>query len=256
MPTFDLATSRASGCAACILAMTGVSSSGPLPQLPPNAWTPSSARAAAARSGETPIMVWPRVSKVMVAMMGIVGSAARTPSMAAVISARSDIVSIQMQSTPPAASEAACSAKPATASSCSSVPSGDMIRPLGPMSPATRAEPPAASTSDAEQDGGRPIQLVDAILMAREPKSEAIAAERIGEQDARARIDVAAVDATHDVGMRQVPDFGRIAELEAGLEEHGAHRAVGEDGTAAIKERRQSVGHREPSMAVMVRDAR
>ena len=97
--------------------MTGMSSSGPFPQLPPTASAPHPARASTASSGETPIIVWPRVSKVIVATSAIPGEAWRTPSIAALISERSDIVSIQMRSTPPATSEAACSRKMSTASS-------------------------------------------------------------------------------------------------------------------------------------------
>ena len=51
--------------------------SGPLPQLPPTAAAPASSRASAARSGETPIMVWPRVSKLIVAITGTSGAASR-----------------------------------------------------------------------------------------------------------------------------------------------------------------------------------
>jgi hypothetical protein len=56
----------------------------------------------------------------------------------------SDIVSIQMTSAPPATSAMACSAKPATASTNCISPTGSRIPPLGPMSPATRARPPAS----------------------------------------------------------------------------------------------------------------
>ena len=72
---------------------------------------------ATAASGETPIIVWPRVSNVIVVISAIPGDTRRTPSMAALISVRSDIVSIQIRSTPPATSAAACSAKMSTASS-------------------------------------------------------------------------------------------------------------------------------------------
>ena len=44
MPALDLATRTTSGAAARILAMTGMSSSGPLPQLPPIASAPQAAR--------------------------------------------------------------------------------------------------------------------------------------------------------------------------------------------------------------------
>jgi hypothetical protein len=116
MPAFDFATSKASGFAARIRWITVRSSSGPLPQLPPTASAPQAVIAATACSGDTPIIVWPRVSKVIVVINGSAGAAVCTPSMAARISSRSDIVSIQIRSTRPATSAAACSAKIATAS--------------------------------------------------------------------------------------------------------------------------------------------
>ena len=48
------------------------------------------------------------------------------------------------------------------------------------------------------------------------------------------------MDPPDDVRMAQVPDLGRIAELEAGREEHRAHRAVGEDGRVARRAARAS----------------
>jgi hypothetical protein len=36
--------------------------------------------------------------------------------------------------------------------------------------------------------------------------------------------------------MGYVPHLGRVAELQPGLEEHGAHCAVGEDGARSFKE--------------------
>ena len=165
MPALDLATSRAAGTAACIRVITGTISSGPLPQLPPTASTPRAVSASTACSGETPIIVWPRVSKVMVAMTGVSGAARRTPSMAAVISARSDIVSIHRTSAPPATRAAACSAKMSTASAGSSVPRGAMISPVGPMSPATSARPPAAVTSARSRMAA--VRLMSATLSCR-----------------------------------------------------------------------------------------
>jgi hypothetical protein len=60
-------------------------------------------------------------------------------------------------------------------------------------------------------------------------EAEAVAAERVGQQDPRAGVEVAAVDAPDDVRVLEVPDLGRVTELEAVREQHGAHRAVGED---------------------------
>ena len=158
--------------------------------------------------------------------------------MAALISLRSDIVSIQMRSTPPATSDAACSRKTSTASSYSSVPSGATISPLGPMSPATSAVPPAAWTSARRR--------MAAVLLSSSTRScrpcsrepQPVATERVGQQDPRAGSQVAALDATHDVRVGQVPGLGRVAELEAGGEQHRAHRPVGEDRAALVEDRR------------------
>ncbi len=161
--------------------------------------------------------------------------------MAALISLRSDIVSIQMRSTPPATSDAACSRKTSTASSYSSVPSGATISPLGPMSPATRASPPAAS-------GPRARRRMAAVRLSSSTRSwrpcrrqpQAVAAERVGQDDARAGGQVAALDPAHDIRVGQVPGLRRVAELESGREEHRAHRPVGQDRTALVEERPES----------------
>ena len=184
----------------------------------------------------TPIIVWPRVSKVIVVTRAMPGAARRTPSMAALISLRSDIVSIQMRSTPPATSDAACSRKTSTASSYSSVPSGATISPLGPMSPATSAVPAGGV---GPRRGARMAAVrLSSSTRSRRPcrrKPQPVAAERVGQQDARAGVEVAALDAPDDVRVGQVPDLGRIAELEAGREQHRAHRAVGEDRAALVE---------------------
>src|SRR3972149_4501684 len=73
IPAFASPTRTASGAAARILAMTGTSSSGPLPQLPPIASAPHSTRARTARSGETPIIVWPRGAEGIVLVSGVPG---------------------------------------------------------------------------------------------------------------------------------------------------------------------------------------
>ena len=86
IPAFDLATRTTSGSAARIRSMTVISSSGPLPQLPPTASAPHALSDATACSGETPIIVWPRVSKVIVVIRAMPGETRRTPSMAALIS--------------------------------------------------------------------------------------------------------------------------------------------------------------------------
>ena len=49
-------------------------------------------------------------------------------------------------------------------------------------------------------------------------------------------VEIAALDAPDDLGLGQVPDLGRVAELEPVLEEHGAHRAVGHDRAAVLEQ--------------------
>src|SRR3990170_2675108 len=61
IPALDLPTRMTSGATARILATTGMSSSGPFPQLPPIAFAPHSASARTARSGGTPIIEGPRL---------------------------------------------------------------------------------------------------------------------------------------------------------------------------------------------------
>ena len=99
------------------------------------------------------------------------------------------------------------------------------------MSPATRAVPPAAFDLRPSEDRGRAVQLIDPFAEAMQPEPKPVGAERVGQQDPRAGLEVTALDAPDDVGVGQVPDLGRIAELEAVGEQHRAHRAVGEDRT-------------------------
>ena len=138
------------------------------------------------------------------------------------------------------------------ASSRSSVPRGAMIRPLGPMSPATSAVPPAAFTSARQDHGGGPVQLRDPVLVAVQRQPVPVPTERVREQDPRAGLEVAAVDPPDDLGLAQVPDLGRVAELEAGREEHRAHRPVGEDRAALGQEVAEALA----GLAVIDRAAR
>ena len=142
---------------------------------------------ATACSGETPIIVWPRVSKVIVAMSGMPADAWRTPWTAARISERCDIVSIQITSTPPAMSAARLLREDVHRLFVFSVPSGAMISPVGPMSPATSARPPAASTSARRRTAAVRFSCVDPLVEAVEAEPEAIAAERVRHDDPRAR---------------------------------------------------------------------
>ena len=205
------------------------SSSGPLPQLPPTASAPQAVSPATACSGETPIIVWPRVSKVIVATRGMPGATRRTPSMAALISVRSDIVSIQIRSTPPATSAAACSAKTSTPLRVVEGAGGRHDRPARPD--VTGDERLASASVDlaAKEDRRRLVDLGDPALEAMEPQSQPVAAERVGHHDPGAGLEVPAVDPPDDVGMAEIPDLRRVAELQAGREQHRAHRAIGKD---------------------------
>src|ERR1700690_15266 len=94
-----------------------------------------------------------------------------------------------------------------------------MIAPLGPISPATRARTPAASTSDRrgiaaagtdtpadqgpvagrfdlgpQEDRRGLIQLGDSRFEVMEAQSHAVAAERVGQQDPRTGLEIAALD--------------------------------------------------------------
>ena len=88
----------------------------------------------------------------------------------------------------------------------------------------------------AQEDRGGPVELGDAVLEVVQREPVAVRAERVGEHDPRTRVEVAAVDAPDDVGVREVPDLGRVAELEPGREQLGPHRAIGEDRRAAVEE--------------------
>ena len=190
------------------------------------------ASAATACSGETPIIVWPRVSNVIVAMIGIPAETWRTPRIAAPISDRCDIVSIQITSTPPAISAAACSAKTSTASSSDERP--ERRHDLAGRPDVAGDERPPTGRVDLgpEEDRRRPVQLGDPVLEAVQPEPQPVAAERVRHDDPRAGLEIAALDPPDDLGLADVPDLGRIAELEPRREQHRAHRPVGEDRAA------------------------
>ena len=118
-----------------------------------------------------------------------------------------------------------------------------MISPDGPMSPATRASPTGRGDLRPEEHGGGAVDLRHPALQVVHAKARPVGPERVGHHDPRAGIQVAPVDAPHDVRSVEVPDLGRVAELEAGGEEHGAHRAIRKDRAALIQERLPTVTH-------------
>ena len=217
--------------------MTPSSSSGPLPQLPPTASAPHARRATTACSGETPIIVWPRVSKVIVAMSGIAGATRRTPSIAALIS-----LEVGHRLDPDQVHAAGHERGRLLGEDVDRLvvveraERGHDLAARADVAGHERAWPPAGVDLGAEEDRGGPVELVDAVLEAVQPEPEAVAAERVGEQDPRTGLEVAAMDPADDLGLGQVPDLGRVAELETGREEHRAHRPVGEDRSALVEQ--------------------
>ena len=81
----------------------------------------------------------------------------------------------------------------------------------------------------AQEDRGGLVELGDAVLEAVQAEPHPVATERVGHEDLRPGVEVAAMDPADDVRLGQVPDLGRVAEHQAVGEEHRAHRAVGED---------------------------
>ena len=191
IPAFDLATRTTSGAAACIVAMTGMSSSGPFPQLPPIASAPHAASASTASSGDTPIIVWPRVSKVIVATSAIPGAAWRTPSMAALIS-----VEIGHRLDPDEVHAAGDERRGLLAEDVDGLVVGERperLDDLAGRSDVAGHERVAARRVDlgAEQDGRGAVELVDAVTVPAEAQPGPVATERVGQQDLRPGLDVA-----------------------------------------------------------------
>ena len=85
------------------------------------------------------------------------------------------------------------------------------------------------------QDGGGPVELIHPGLVAVHAQAQPVAAERVGHDDLRSGIQVAPVDAPHDVRVAKVPELRWVTELEPGGEEHRAHRAVRHDRSARIE---------------------
>ena len=92
-----------------------------------------------------------------------------------------------------------------------------------------------------EQKGGHLVELRDPVLVAVQAHPQAVAAERVGQQDPRPGIEIAAVDAPDDVGLGQVPELRRIAEREPRGEQHRPHRTVGKRGRPGLDRRVPSV---------------
>ena len=132
-----------------------------------------------------PLPFYPRVSKVMLAMMGRRGEACLTPSIAARTSSRSDIVSIQMTSAPPAVSATACSAKPATASTTATHPAapGSPRWDRCPRRPGLGPQPllPPPGQSQPRPDSAQRTLVLQVV----QPQPKAVAAEGVRQDDPR-----------------------------------------------------------------------
>ena len=125
--------------------MSGAICSGPRPQFRPSASTPRFCMVSAKISGVVPVRLVP-CSKVMETMIGR-SLSARMAATAMRTSARSNCVSMRNRSTPPSTRPRACSRRASYSSSGCRSPSGRTNCPHGPMSPATKASRPAASTA-------------------------------------------------------------------------------------------------------------
>jgi hypothetical protein len=155
-----MSTSPASATRARLLTVS-TSIAGPAPQLAPNATSGGviAWRNSTARSGVSPIMVRPPVSKVIVDATG--SPVAAAAAIAAPSSSRPKLVSIHNTSTPPSTRPSACSPKVASASSRLRVPWGTSISPVGPIDPATTT---GRSTASAAARARRaPARLISRV---------------------------------------------------------------------------------------------
>src|SRR5207253_1777066 len=90
-----------------------------------------------------------------------------------------------------------------------------------------RARDEAARRRDlARQLRALDVQLARAVAQRVLVELEARPAERVRLDDVAARVEVAAVDAGHDVGVGVVPQLGTGAVEQAGREQHRAVAAV------------------------------
>ena len=90
--------------------------------------------------------------------------------------------------------------------------------------------------------GPRSVYLPDPVLQAVGRQLEAIAAEGVGLDELRARREVAAVNALHQVRLREVQLLETAAVVDPFCVEHGAHGAVGQKRTL-LEPVKKGVGH-------------
>ena len=89
----------------------------------------------------------------------------------------------------------------------------------------------------SEQQCRHLVELRNAVLVAVQAHTKAIAAERVGQHDAGTGVEIAPMNTPDHVRLGQVPELGRITELETGREQHGAHGAIGERRCAGVQNR-------------------
>jgi hypothetical protein len=148
------------------------------------------------------------VSNVIVVTRAMPGATRRTPSIAAFISLRSDIVldPDEIDATgrerggllPEHVDRDLVVERPQRLDDLSawSDVAGDEGRPAGGV----HLRP--------SEDRGRAVQLIDPFAEAMQPEPKPVGAERVGQQDPRAGLEVTALDAPDDFGVGQVPDLG------------------------------------------------
>src|SRR5439155_9724654 len=78
------------------------------------------------------------------------------------------------------------------------------------------------------------VQLTRAVAQRVLVELEPRAAERVGLDDVAARVEIALVDAGHDVGVGVVPQLGARAVEQAGREQHGAVAAVEDERVSGL----------------------
>ena len=202
-------------------------SAGPLPQLAPITRTPRPAIAASAFTGETPIIVWKCVSKLIVTTAG--KPASRAPSTAACTSSSALMVSISAKSTPPALSDLRLLGE--RRARAVRRQEAERLHQLAGRAHGTGHQ--AVAGRFAREPRAGLVELGEAVLEPVERQAVARAAERVGRDEVAAGIDIRAVNREDDVGPLCVPALRR-AVREAGLVQHRAHGTVAEHEAAAL----------------------
>ncbi len=88
------------------------------------------------------------------------------------------------------------------------------------------------------------VELSGALLEMVQRETDAIRAEGVGQQNVRAGVDEALVDALHRVRTLDVPRRAVVALAQAEQEKIRAHRAVGDDDVLFFQQPAQQIAHR------------